>query len=604
MKLMTSEGASRARSAYAVREAPVEVPCGAEKGYIKVEAAVASGGRLLVAGWRVGDVQLGLECDGEPLDVEEIRFDRPDVARHFERPAGEQHGFVLAAESSGHLPMDLRWRGVGAREWNRAPVALDELMQAVGRAELFGPALALLGRGLQPFSEEWLRVVRFAAHGPAKGVTAAGFLESAVAVDGTGDVLVVGWAVVEPGGVLWLEDDRGDVHPLSGAVRTQRHDVYAQVGGRFGAAAVMSGLVCRLAACPRVALLRLKALTSAGVEVLAEIGCTRLRADPEAVARWAFGVQAEGVAPQDWHACFAGPVLETAIAHSRAQWAQLPVTVRDVGALPERPRASIVVPLYGRLDFVESQMLEWARDGWLREHVELVYVLDDPALVAPFSRIAQELRQLYGVPFRWVWGSANRGFSGANNLGAAHARGEYLVFLNSDVFPLAPGWLPPLLEVLERHPEAGVVGPRLLFAEGGLQHAGMRFEYLHEHGVWINRHPGLGLDPALDPNRELAFVPAVTGACMVLRRQDFDAVGGWDTGYLIGDFEDSDLCLKLRRAGKRSAYLPTVQLVHLERQSMPAVGTGDFRQQVTLWNARRHQERWRPLIERMMEETA
>jgi GT2 family glycosyltransferase len=106
----------------------------------------------------------------------------------------------------------------------------------------------------------------------------------------------------------------------------------------------------------------------------------------------------------------------------------------------------------------------------------------------------------------------------------------------------------------------------------------------------------MGFDPTLDPAKELTVVPAVTGACMLVRRCDFDAVGGWDTGYLIGDFEDSDLCLKLRSSGLASAYLPTVQLTHLERQSMRALGSGEYRMRVTLWNALRHQQRWGELI--------
>ncbi|MBO9718169.1 MAG: hypothetical protein J7507_15545, partial [Pseudoxanthomonas sp.] len=62
-------------------------------------------------------------------------------------------------------------------------------------------------------------------------------------------------------------------------------------------------------------------------------------------------------------------------------------------------------------------------------------------------------------------------------------------------------------------------------------------------------------------------------------------------------FEDSDFCLKLRAEGLASAYLPEIELVHLERQSLTALGSQDFRSKVTLWNALRHQQRWRQLIE-------
>src|SRR5690606_23108641 len=154
-----------------------------------------------------------------------------------------------------------------------------------------------------------------------------------------------------------------------------------------------------------------------------------------------------------------------------------------------------------------------------------------------------------------------------------------------------------LIQVLQSYPDIGAVGPRLLFADGSLQHAGMQFLRREELGIWINHHPYMGLDPALDPNQELAILPSITGACMAMRRKDFERIGGWDTGYLIGDFEDSDLCLKLRNDGLKIAYLPTVQLTHLERQSFKLLGENEFRSRVVIYNAVRHQERWKKLIE-------
>jgi GT2 family glycosyltransferase len=200
------------------------------------------------------------------------------------------------------------------------------------------------------------------------------------------------------------------------------------------------------------------------------------------------------------------------------------------------------------------------------------------------------------VPFQAIWGNANRGFSGANNLGAKHARGQYLLFMNSDVFPQAPGWLNPLVETLVNDDQTGAVAPRLVFIDGSIQHAGMLFKHREDLNIWINHHPNMGLDPKLDPQKEISKVPAVTGACLLLRRRDFDRVAGWDTGYLVGDFEDSDLCLKLRTIGLEIAYNPNVQLIHLERQSFKLLGEGDFRTRITIYNAARHQSRWESLI--------
>jgi O-antigen biosynthesis protein len=224
-------------------------------------------------------------------------------------------------------------------------------------------------------------------------------------------------------------------------------------------------------------------------------------------------------------------------------------------------------------------------------------VLDDPTLVEQFSGKIEALYRIYRTPIRWVWGGANRGFSGANNLGVECAKGEFLTFLNSDAFPQEAGWLENLVEVLLANPQVGAVGPRLVTAEGSIQHAGMEFHRRSDLGIWINHHPNMGLDPALDPVKTLTMVPAVTGACLAMRKRDFDAVGGWDTAYLIGDFEDSDLCLKLRSAGFKIAYCPSVQLTHLERQSFKLLGNDEFRSRVVVYNAVRHQNKWGTLLE-------
>jgi GT2 family glycosyltransferase len=225
-----------------------------------------------------------------------------------------------------------------------------------------------------------------------------------------------------------------------------------------------------------------------------------------------------------------------------------------------------------------------------------VYVIDDPALMESFIPQAEALYRLYGLPFRWVWGAVNRGFSGANNLGAAHSSAPKILFLNSDAFPRQPGWIQPLLEVLDADPTVGAVGPRLVFADGSIQHAGMEFLRREEFHIWVNHHPWRGLDTSLDPATGLTFLPAITGACLAMTRDNFERIGGWDTGYLIGDFEDSDLCLKLRDQGFKIAYLPTVELTHLERQSFRLLGEGHFRTSVVLFNAFRHQSRWSHLL--------
>jgi Flp pilus assembly protein TadD/GT2 family glycosyltransferase len=270
------------------------------------------------------------------------------------------------------------------------------------------------------------------------------------------------------------------------------------------------------------------------------------------------------------------------------------------GTQPQAPAVSVVVPLYGRWDFVEHQLLQFSADDQFGCEVELLYVVDDPAIALPLLDSCMELQRLHRLAFTVVNGLRNRGYAAACNLGARHARGAVVIFANSDIFPLTAGWCGSLADALSRHPEIGVIGARLLYADGSIQHQGIDFVYHPALDIWINEHPGQGLLPdsvdGSDPE-ELENPVAVSGACMAVRREQFFALGGFDSGYLIGDFEDSDLCLKYRAEGLGVGLLPKVELVHLERQSFVAVGEPHFRQQVVIWNAVRHHRLWGEWIE-------
>ncbi len=326
--------------------------------------------------------------------------------------------------------------------------------------------------------------------------------------------------------------------------------------------------------------------------ILGATQASSLPSDPVAAARWLFGLHTPRHLLAQRMESIDLPLLEPLIALQRSGQQQQPVEVHQLGLPVARPQASVIVPLYGRLDFVEHQLIEFSRDPWISAHAELVYVLDDPKLVEPFAQQAPAWHRLYRLPFKWIWGSTNRGFSGANNLGVANSSAPLLVFLNSDAFPQRPGWLQALIAELQGNPSFGAVAPRLVFGDGSIQHAGMEFVRRDEWGIWTNHHPRMGLAPALDPHIETTALPAITGACLVIERDTLDAASAWDTGYLIGDFEDSDLCLKLRANGLRVGYVPSVQLTHLERQSFKLLGQDDFRQKVVIFNAVRHQSRW------------
>jgi GT2 family glycosyltransferase len=584
-----------------VQAAPLALAPGDASGArLKADAAYRFGNAVIVAGWCSGRQELGLACGGVPLDVQRVAVARPDVAAHLQLPGGgEQLGFVIVATAADEdAPVVLTWEAErGTAAGTSAPLQCVKEAPAGGAdTGVLGPALGLLALSHAPHSEAWLALIGRAPPSAAACRSARGFLEGGAACELTRDAVVVGWVVHNAGTVVWLEDDSGRTWPIDG-YRRFRQDVHDAVGNDFGHASRDAGFVVRLRGVRPGSTVRLKAVAETGVHVLSATTCSTLPLDPVAAARWLFAVATPAAEMHRRVPMVDEPVLGPLIAHRQAVWDELPVQRRQLGNAPAAPDVAVIVPLYGRSDFVEHQLIEFADDPWLRAHAEIVYVIDDPKLVDTFPGQAEALHRLYRVPFRWVWGSVNRGFSGANNLGVKHSQAPVLVFLNSDAFPQQPGWVQALADVLAARPEIGAVGPRLVFADGAIQHAGMEFQRREELGVWVNHHPRMGLDPALDPHATLAVVPAVTGACLAVRRADLEAVGGWDTGYLVGDFEDSDLCLKLRNAGLQAAYLPDVQLTHLERQSFKLLGQDEFRQRVVIYNAVRHQTRWVALIE-------
>lgn len=241
-------------------------------------------------------------------------------------------------------------------------------------------------------------------------------------------------------------------------------------------------------------------------------------------------------------------------------------TVKQFGTPPVSPATSVIVPLYRRIDLIEHQLTQFADDPDFQSG-DLIYVLDSPELEDELIENARRLFALYRLPFRVAVLSANVGFAGANNLGASIADGRLLLFLNSDVFPESPGWLHGMARFYEGLPNAGAVGPKLLYEDDTLQHAGMFFERLNETQPWNNEHYFKGMYRDLPAAAQSRPVPAVTGACMMVAKDLYLEVGGMSGDYLQGDFEDSDLCLRLLEAGRQNWYFADVALYHLEASS-------------------------------------
>ncbi|HEV2857212.1 MAG TPA: glycosyltransferase [Solirubrobacterales bacterium] len=273
--------------------------------------------------------------------------------------------------------------------------------------------------------------------------------------------------------------------------------------------------------------------------------------------------------------------------------------VWEFGEPAANPEASIVVPLYGRIDFLEHQLAQFVHDPELRES-DLIYVLDSPELATALKASAGQLFELYGVPFRVVVLAQNGGYSVANNRGASLARGRRLLLLNSDVLPAVPGWLGRMSAFYEDQDSIGALGPKLLFEDDTLQHAGIKFQRPPGGGAWENEHYFKGLHRDLPAANMTRRVPAVSGACLMIDRELFEDLDGLRGMYVQGDYEDTDLCLRLRERGRETWYLPEVELYHLEGQSYAL----ETRTAMSRYNVWLHTRLWDSEIEAAMAETA
>lgn len=218
------------------------------------------------------------------------------------------------------------------------------------------------------------------------------------------------------------------------------------------------------------------------------------------------------------------------------------------------PDCSIVIPVHGLAE-VTRQCLDRLLGELPRSRDPEIIVVDDASRDGTLAMLAE-----YGSAIRVVAHAENRGFSHACNSGAEVASGRRLVFLNNDTIPLA-GWLDALVHHAETHPQAAIVGSKLLYPDGTIQHAGMVFDAdRHPRHIYLGFR---GDHPAVNRSRPYRMV---TGACMLIARATFEAAGGFDTAFVNG-YEDVDLCLRVGAFGREVHYCHESVLIHLESVS-------------------------------------
>ena len=219
----------------------------------------------------------------------------------------------------------------------------------------------------------------------------------------------------------------------------------------------------------------------------------------------------------------------------------------------DKPKVSILIPVFNQTEVTLNCL-----KSILKNTGEIAYeviVVDDNSS----ARTAHCLSQVEGI--RILTNRPNLGFLHSCNAAAASARGEYLLFLNNDT-EVTKNWLSALLRVFDQRPDAGLVGAKLIYADGRLQEAG---------GIMWRDASGVNFGKGDHPDKPeynyLREVDYCSGACLLVPKALFDQLGRFDPRYAPAYYEDTDLAFKVRKAGRKVYYQPFSTIIHHEGQT-------------------------------------
>jgi GT2 family glycosyltransferase len=252
-------------------------------------------------------------------------------------------------------------------------------------------------------------------------------------------------------------------------------------------------------------------------------------------------------------------------------------TYRFRRLLTSMPRVSIIIPTRGTSSLVwgvtRNLVVETVESVLAKEtYPDLEFVIVADTVTPP--DVITALERMLGDRMKLVWYDKKFNFSEKCNLGAAHATGELLLFLNDDMQVITPDFLTTLVPIAQ-DPGIGAVGVKLYFADGTIQHAGHVYNGDPYHAMFRWGGYELGPSALLVVQRECI---GVTAACALVRADVFDEVGGF-TPLLYGNFNDVDFCMKIRGAGYRIVWTPYVEMYHFESQTRVPTPT-DYEHQV------------------------
>ncbi len=249
-------------------------------------------------------------------------------------------------------------------------------------------------------------------------------------------------------------------------------------------------------------------------------------------------------------------LFQAAISETRSAPRELPPVEAAVPEAESQIEVSIIIPVFNNQKLTRDCLASIYQQASPEISDEIIMVDNGSSDgTAAFLQQEEALGRL-----RVLTNPVNLGFAKACNQGALAARGKYLVFLNNDTKVL-PGWLLELAGTAQKDEKTAVVGAKLLYPDGSIQHAGVVFDddrkVYHIYRNFPQDHPAV--------NKEREF-QAVTAACVLIKKKVFFEAGLFDERYLNG-IEDLDLCFRIREKGYKVVYSPKSVVYHYESRT-------------------------------------
>ena len=254
------------------------------------------------------------------------------------------------------------------------------------------------------------------------------------------------------------------------------------------------------------------------------------------------------------------------------------------------PMVSIIIPNKDHTDDLELCLFSMSRKSTYRNY-EVLIVENNSEKEETFEYYKKLLERYPKV--RVLTWEKEFNYSAINNFAAEEAQGEYLLFLNNDVEILTPDWIEEMLQNCQQE-NVAAVGAKLYYPDDTIQHAGVVLGLggIAGHIMCRASREDPGYFGRMISVQEIS---AVTAACMMVKKSEFDSVKGFDETFQVA-FNDIDLCMKFRAAGKKIVFTPYAELYHYESKSRGLEDTPEkqfrFDKEV-----KRFQEKWAQQLE-------